>query len=530
MLGRFGLKNLDLVDLMQRRPAFCFVWISVVHLLLWVIIPIITQPNAPLDTLEMIYWGHEWELGYYKHPPLPGWLAEIVCIGQNDVWPTYVLAQVATLTCFWCAFALGRKTLGNVQSILSVLLLQGCYYYNFTTVEFNNNVSSRAFWALAILFLYSGLTKGKTLAWIGTGVCLGLGMLCKYDTAILAVIMVAFSAIHPVGRRCWKTTGPLACLTAALLVFGPHLYWLVQHDFPTVAYFFRRSESSHSVSTHFTSPFNFAMAQLLAISPIGLLAVPVLGWRWSLRQRENDERLNRDFLLWFCFGPFLLVVAAGMLLGVHIRSMWGTAMWSYITVATLFFVRSQVDGSSARRVIVRSASFCILALVIFGLRNTVLPEFRGKASRIHFPGRELASLAQEFYEREVGGSPEVVAGPWWEAANVAFYGKNRASVYADIDPEISPWISDERFMQTGGVLIWERNAGNIELERSLKSRFTGLRLAAPFKLRWQTSADLEPIEFAMAVLPPNSMRNSDHAESSSSVLQARKFDSGDQDL
>lgn len=544
MFGTDVFSGRGLLQFINRRPVCAFWCIAIVHMVAWVLVPVATQPNGPLDTLEMIYWGHEWQLGYYKHPPLPGWLAELVCIGRSDVWPTYVLAQLATLGCFWCAFELGRKTLGNARGVLAVLLLEGCYYYNFTTAEFNNNVTSRVFWALAVLCLYFSLTKGRPIAWMLTGVFLGLGMLSKYDTAILAIVMAAFSVLHPAGRSCWlrpekrwRIPGPVICLLASLVVFAPHLYWLVQNDFPTVDYFLKRSEGAHRISTHITSPLNFAVAQLLAIAPVGLLAVPVLGWKWALRELSEQERINRDFLLWFCFGPFLLVILAGAVLGVHIRSMWGTAMWTYVSVAALFFIRSEISFDTVRRVLGRSAAFGLLALMVFGLRNTVLPEFRGKASRVHYPGRELAKVGRDFYNREIGGSPQVVAGPWWEAANVAFYMNNRvskdlaldggaigkrASVYADVDNTISPWMTDQRFSQVGGVVVWERNSGTVQLEKSLAERFPGMRMAAPFTLRWQTSAELDPIEFAMAVVPPSAAEVKPvDADSKGEVLQAR---------
>ena len=65
-------------------------------------------------------------------------------------------------------------------------MLEASYYYNFTTPELNNNVVSRTLWALSILFLYRAVVRERTVWWILTGITLALGMLSKYDTAILA--------------------------------------------------------------------------------------------------------------------------------------------------------------------------------------------------------------------------------------------------------------------------------------------------------------------------------------------------------
>ena len=500
---------------LERHPVRCFLLFALCHATLWTLLPVLTQPNAPLDTLEMIYWGHEWQPGYYKHPPLPAWLAEFSCLfSSNDVWPTYVLCQIATIGCFWGAFQIGREMRGNATGLLAVALLEGCHYYNFTTTEFNNNVTSRVWWALTILCLYRGVKRQHFTSWVLAGLCLGLGMLSKYDTAILAIVMAVFSVVHPVGRRCWKTSGPAACLVTAVLVFAPHVAWLVSHDFPTVNYFLQRSGSEHQWSSHIVLPLRFAAAQAGAVLPMLILAIPLIGFRWRFRSLENDEdRFNRDFLIWFACGPFILVEIVGLLLGVRIRSMWGTAMWSYAGVALLFFLQLNLNRETFRRTLYRSAVCTSLIALVFAGRNAALPHFRDKASRIHFPGRQLALKVGELYHQETGENPAIIGGPWWEASNVAFYGQKPASVFADLDESISPWVTDQNLNQRGGVIVWTKSNDDSEFENSITERFPNARLMKPLELANQTSASLEPIAFGVAVIPPDGQTASTFANS-----------------
>jgi hypothetical protein len=492
---------------LERHPVRCFLLFAFCHAVLWTMLPTFTQPNAPLDTLEMIYWGHEWQPGYYKHPPLPAWLAEFSCfLSSNDVWPTYVLCQVATLGCFWCAFQVGREMRGNATGLLAVALLEGCYYYNFTTTEFNNNVTSRVWWALTILCLYRGVKSHHLVSWILAGVCLGLGMLSKYDTAILAIVMAVFSVAHASGRRCLKTPGPAVCLLAALVVFAPHVIWLFSNDFPTVNYFLRRSGSEHQWASHILLPLRFAAAQAGAVLPMLILAIPLIGFRWKFRALENDEdRFNRDFLIWFACGPFLLVMVVGLLLGVRIQSMWGTAMWSYAGVVLLFFLQLELNRDTIRRTLYRSAVCASLIALVFAGRNSVLPHFRGKPSRIHFPGRQLAMEVGELYHQQTGQYPAIVGGPWWEAANVAYYGNERASVFANLDESISPWMTDEKLHQLGGVIVWTKFSGDgdSEFEDTIAQRFPDARITRPLELAHQTSASLDPVRFGVAIIAPS---------------------------
>lgn len=489
---------------LEQHPVRCFLLFALCHATLWTLLPVLTQPNAPLDTLEMIYWGHEWQPGYYKHPPLPAWLAEFACqFSTNDVWPTYVLCQLATLGCFWGAFQIGRETRGNTAGLLAVALLEGCYYYNFTTTEFNNNVTSRVWWALTILFVYGGVKRQHLPSWVWAGVCLGLGMLSKYDTAILAIVMAAFSVIHPAGRRCWKTPGPAACLLAALIVFAPHVVWLFNNDFPTVNYFLNRSGSEHQWSSHIVLPLKFAAAQAGAVLPMLILAFPLIGFRWKFRKLETDEdRFNRDFLIWFAIGPFILVEIVGLLLGVRIRSMWGTAMWSYAGVVLLFFLQLNLNRDTIRRTLTRCTVFAGLIALVFAGRNAALPYARGKASRVHFPGRQLAAEVHDLYRAATGKSPDIIGGPWWEASNVAFYGNKPASVFADLDEAINPWMTDEELNLRGGVIVWTTSEGDSDYRNEIAKRFPTARFATPLQLACQTSAEISPINIGVAIVVP----------------------------
>ena len=64
---------------------------------MWTILPSLLYPNLPLDLIEALTYGREWQLGYDKLPPLPWWLVEIVYrLGGAD-FAYYLLAQLCVL-------------------------------------------------------------------------------------------------------------------------------------------------------------------------------------------------------------------------------------------------------------------------------------------------------------------------------------------------------------------------------------------------------------------------------------------------
>ncbi len=83
-------------------PTIRFFWILIaVHVAVWMAVCLLTQPNMPLDMVEMLYRGQQWQFGYHKHPPLPAWTAATAwSLGGNHPWMIYLVAQLTIVTTF----------------------------------------------------------------------------------------------------------------------------------------------------------------------------------------------------------------------------------------------------------------------------------------------------------------------------------------------------------------------------------------------------------------------------------------------
>ena len=122
------------------------------HLVIWTLIPSLTNHNLPLDTIEALAWGSNLDWGFDKHPPMSAFIIEIFynIFGSND-WAYYLQSQIFIIFSFFVIFQLSKEILKNeTLALLSVLLLEGIYFYNFTTPEFNVNVCQIPFWALTV--------------------------------------------------------------------------------------------------------------------------------------------------------------------------------------------------------------------------------------------------------------------------------------------------------------------------------------------------------------------------------------------
>ncbi|MBT8340768.1 MAG: dolichyl-phosphate-mannose-protein mannosyltransferase, partial [Desulfatitalea sp.] len=94
-----------------RPEKVFFIWI-VGHMVCWTLLPTLVNPNLPYDVIEGLAWGHEWQWGYYKHPPIKPWFLESMAIlSCRGEWAMYLLSQLCVGAASWSVWRLGRDLL-----------------------------------------------------------------------------------------------------------------------------------------------------------------------------------------------------------------------------------------------------------------------------------------------------------------------------------------------------------------------------------------------------------------------------------
>ena len=220
-----------LIAMIDRRPQAAFALFLVLHLVVWTALPTILYPNLPLDLIEALTYGREWQLGYDKLPPLPWWLIEVVyrLIGIDAAY--YVVAQVAVIAAFAIVWRTALPLVGARGALVSILIVDGLHYFHYTAAKFNHDVIQLPFWALAGWAFHAGLKRGRITDWLLLGLALGLALWAKYFVIVLAAPLALFLLLDRDARKALATPGPWIALAVALAVMAPHLLWLVQNDF-----------------------------------------------------------------------------------------------------------------------------------------------------------------------------------------------------------------------------------------------------------------------------------------------------------
>ena len=164
------------------------------HLVIWTLAPTITNINLPLDTIEALAWGSNLDWGFEKHPPMSAFFVEVFynIFGSQD-WSYYLLSQICVITAFIFIWKFSSEYFQNQKlSLISIFLLEGIYFYNFTTPEFNVNVCQLPFWAGTIYFAWKSFKTDKIIYWILFGIFAAFGFLSKYLFLYLIISIKLF--------------------------------------------------------------------------------------------------------------------------------------------------------------------------------------------------------------------------------------------------------------------------------------------------------------------------------------------------
>ena len=448
-----------LIATIERRPQAAFAAFLALHVVVWTALPTLFYPNLPLDLIEALTYGREWQLGYDKLPPLPWWLVELVyrTVGVDAAY--YALAQIAVVAAFAAVWLTARPLVGGVGALVAVLFLDGLHYFHFTAAKFNHDVIELPLWAFAGYAFHAALRRGRMAHWLLLGVAIGLSLWAKYFVVALAAPLALFLLVDRDARRALATAGPWIALGVALVVMAPHLVWLVRNDFLPFAYASARSAPSRGLIDHVVHPLLFAVGQLAFMLPALLIAAAVV---WPRRSAQDEgppdagkaDAFDRRIVTLLAFGPAVTTVAMSALSGRGAIAMWGYPLWLFLGLWIVLYARTALEPARLTRIVAAWASVFVLFAIVFAASYSVLPAIDHRYRAVFYPGDRLADeLARRF--RATTGAPLVyVIGTMWDGGNVAHYAREQPRVLIDGDWRRAPWIDLGDLRSKGAVVVW----------------------------------------------------------------------------
>ena len=391
------------------------------HLIIWTLIPTLTNHNLPLDTIEALAWGSNLDWGFNKHPPVSAFFAEVFyqIFGPQD-WVYYLLSQIFVVISFFVVWKFSEEFFNNkILSLLSVLLLEGIYFYNFTTPEFNVNVCQLPFWTLSVLYGWKGFKDNKTINWLLFGLFAALGILSKYLFIYLLVAMDVFFYYMIIKKRV--NLKSFISLIPFFLVLLPHIIWLTEHDYITITYGLHRTGTGdQNFLNHLFYPIIFLGKQIGVLIPFFIMSFFVVS-KFKSKFNLKDQKLL--FLLTINIVPILLMFLTSMIMGVKIRTMWTTSFYLFFGVLLVYIFQTQINLKKLKGFV-----SVFLILFIFSPFAYAYISITKTDKRTDYPGKQIAEIVEKKWDPRWTKFEYYVGNDEWHAGNLSYHLKSRPVV------------------------------------------------------------------------------------------------------
>ena len=403
----------------------------IAHIIIWTLIPSLTNKNLPLDTIEALAWGSNLDWGFDKHPPMSAFIAEFFyqVFGSQD-WAYYLLSQIFVITTFYIVFLMSNEILRNKNlSIFSVLSLAGIYFYNFTTPEFNVNICQLPFWALTVLYSWK-IYNNKKLN-LKDSILLGVfavaGFLSKYLFIYLLIsIFFLFAYLILIKKDRKFDFKYLISIEVFLILLVPHIIWLFQNDFKTILYAFDRTGINQSGALdHFKFPILFLLKQVGILIPF-ILLVFLLIQKFKYKFNFKDKKLI--FLIFINLMPLLLIFLTSLISGSKIRTMWMTPFYLFMGTFIIYVLRKQINFLKVKKFLVIFIAIFLLSPLAYAYISLSKDN-----KRTDYPGKEISQKVQKKWDNDFTGEINVVLGDEWVAGNLSYHLKSRPIWEGKID-------------------------------------------------------------------------------------------------
>ncbi|CAO6127469.1 ArnT 4-amino-4-deoxy-L-arabinose transferase and related glycosyltransferases of PMT family [Candidatus Pelagibacterales bacterium] len=401
-----------------------FYLICLYHLIIWTIVPYFSNKNLPLDVIEALAWGQNFDLGYNKHPPLSAWIPGLLFkIFGNKDWIYYLLSQVFIVISFIFLWKLSSFFLKkNYQILLSVLTIEGIAFFTFETPQFNVNICQIPLWIGTVYFFFKSIRKNKITDWIFLGVFSALGFLTKYIFAYLLISLFFYLVFIFLIKKKINFNSLYALLTSFLIML-PHFQWLIQNDFTTIYYAVKRGGlNEFNIYNHLLNPIKFLASQITISLPFLLLGYFLIK-KIKIKLPFNNEKFI--FLIFSFILPFFLILITSIISGSRIRTMWMIPFYSLIGVFFIFLYQDQINLKKLKKFYIILIIFLVISPTLYSLRSIY------KDSRTGYEGKKIALQIEKEWKTISKEKISNVGFSEWYAGNLSYQLSNRPKVFLE---------------------------------------------------------------------------------------------------
>lgn len=207
-------------------------------LFLWLFFSLSRQGLDTSDMFENYAWGITWTLGNNKHPPLFSWITAFwFQIFPTKDWAYYLLNETNLLIAL-IFLMLGMRKIFNEDKVfialgLTIVILPLSIDNGY---RYNANLAQLPFLTGYLWALLAAFTEKRISGFCLAGIFAGAAVLSKYSAIVLIATITFAIFLYFRPKLTYLLPRLLLAGLIALTVLSPHIYWGIQHDWPTLHY------------------------------------------------------------------------------------------------------------------------------------------------------------------------------------------------------------------------------------------------------------------------------------------------------
>ncbi|HEY4249750.1 MAG TPA: glycosyltransferase family 39 protein, partial [Roseomonas sp.] len=378
----------------------------------------------------------------------------------THLWVSLLLAELCIAAAYIFVFLLGRDLMGARAALLGTLLLPAVAHFTLDALRYNHNVVQLPLWIGFCFCLWRASGSERLVWWILTGAIAALGLYAKFTMGLVIAFGALWIMLDAEARSRLRGRALYVGLLVFVVLLLPLAMGLGATDFVALTWVARESAHRGIAGGHFLRDVGKTVL-FMALGLIGGMAASRVPLRWTapLPDPAAEPAIASRafvFLLLMGGGPMLLTLAMAMVKPARLE--WAAPMYSMIGLLLVALaIRIRPRAARWARAGLRHAVLALVAsLAVLGHDATADLQDRaaGHIQKIMWPSAEIAARFDRIWQTATAQPLRIVGGGSWVAGTVGLLSTGHPSLFTNLDPELSPAVTEPRLEQDGMLVLW----------------------------------------------------------------------------